>query len=407
MAQAEKTISEKIVAALPIPATGNKVYWFSGAAHGGKRTPSGFSVRITAAGARSFTLFRRDGARKHLHTLGRVGTMTVREAIAAAEKIVKDIGSGRREDARPARTRRMEARDDHFAAGENTVAAVLDEFVKRHVVANKLRSGTVVAGHLEQVKLAIGHIDIHQLRKSDIVKMLDDIADKRGDVAADRNLAYVRAALRWYEGRNDSFVAPISRTMMRTKPKERAKTRTLTDQELRDLRRALDTVGEPHRSWVWLLLLCAARLKEIAWAHAREFDGANLVIPAERYKSKVTHMLPLSDTALALIPRGNGYLFGGAKPVNGFGHIKRRIDKAIADIRRQDGREAMPAWTYHDLRRTARSLMSRVGVTSDIAERVLGHRIAGIRSVYDMHDYLKEKAVALRELASLVNQVTK
>ena len=56
----------------------------------------------------------------------------------------------------------------------------------------------------------------------------------------------------------------------------------------------------------------------------------------------------------------------------------------------------MPQWQLHDLRRTARSLMSRAGVRPDIAERVLGHAISGVEGVYDRHPYRDEKADALR-----------
>jgi integrase len=59
-------------------------------------------------------------------------------------------------------------------------------------------------------------------------------------------------------------------------------------------------------------------------------------------------------------------------------------------------------WTLHDLRRTARSLMSRAGVPSDHAERCLGHVIGGVRGVYDRHAYRDEMAVAYERLAALI-----
>jgi integrase len=67
-------------------------------------------------------------------------------------------------------------------------------------------------------------------------------------------------------------------------------------------------------------------------------------------------------------------------------------------------------WRLHDLRRTARSLMSRAGVSSDIAERVLGHVIPGVAGVYDRHNYVPEKRDALNTLSGLmltiVNEVS-
>ena len=65
----------------------------------------------------------------------------------------------------------------------------------------------------------------------------------------------------------------------------------------------------------------------------------------------------------------------------------------------------MEPWVIHDLRRTARSLLSRAGVRPDISERVLGHAIAGVEGVYDRHSYDAEKADALNRLAALVGSI--
>ena len=62
----------------------------------------------------------------------------------------------------------------------------------------------------------------------------------------------------------------------------------------------------------------------------------------------------------------------------------------------------MPRWTLHDMRRTARSLMSRAKVPTDHAERALGHVIGGVRETYDRHEYLDEKRQAFDALAGLV-----
>jgi hypothetical protein len=49
--------------------------------------------------------------------------------------------------------------------------------------------------------------------------------------------------------------------------------------------------------------------------------------------------------------------------------------------------------------------MSRAGVRPDIAERVLGHAIAGVEGVYDRHAYDDEKALALKALAALMERI--
>jgi hypothetical protein len=56
-------------------------------------------------------------------------------------------------------------------------------------------------------------------------------------------------------------------------------------------------------------------------------------------------------------------------------------------------------WQLRDLRRTARTLMSRAGVSTDIAERCLGDVMTLVRGTYDRYDYLAEKRDALDKLA--------
>jgi integrase len=88
----------------------------------------------------------------------------------------------------------------------------------------------------------------------------------------------------------------------------------------------------------------------------------------------------------------------GNGPFNSFSQRKEELDAKLP---------AMPQWQLHDLRRTARSLMSRAGVRPDISERVLGHAIPGVEGVYDRYSYADEKADALNQLAALVEQIVK
>ncbi len=78
----------------------------------------------------------------------------------------------------------------------------------------------------------------------------------------------------------------------------------------------------------------------------------------------------------------------------------------MTELRKQDPEaQPPPNWTLHDLRRTARSLMSRAGVPSDHAERCLGHVIGGVRGVYDKYEYLPEKRRAFEALAALIERI--
>ena len=70
-----------------------------------------------------------------------------------------------------------------------------------------------------------------------------------------------------------------------------------------------------------------------------------------------------------------------------------------------DQASGVTGWTLHDLRRTARSLMSRAGVPTDHAERCLGHVIGGVRGVYDRHEFHAEKKRAYEALAVQIDRI--
>ena len=99
------------------------------------------------------------------------------------------------------------------------------------------------------------------------------------------------------------------------------------------------------------------------------------------------------------LPRIGAYVFttGGKAPIAGFNQFKRSFDAACG----------VTGWRLHDLRRTARTLLSRAGVSPDIAERCLGHTIPGVRGVYDRHAYINEMRHAFEALAGQIDIVLK
>jgi integrase len=441
-----EAISEKIVANLPAPDTGNKLHYFSGATLQGKKAPAGFAVRVTSAGTKAFVWFHRVAGKPHWETLGRWdgndggGDLTVRDAIIKcadrAKAIAKGVDKkGNDVDPRPDRTRRLQDGDKQAGLkiggawrspddeeGENKdqpKQGLLDIFFERYVKKEaKLRSADQIRSTFSRlVYPEIGELGIYEIRRSHIVAMLDEIVDESGPVMADRTLAYVRKAFNWYATRDDEFNSPIVKGMARTKPKERNRKRTLADDEIRDLWAGLGTIEDPacYPRFVKSLLLCATRRNESSRLHTAELDDNLWTIPGARYKTKLDHVVPLTKAALDLIggkPAGTNsnswFVFStthGAKPFSGFSKAKVELDKAIADIRARAGRPPMENWTLHDLRRTARSLMSRAKVPTDHAERALGHVMGGVRETYDRYEYLDEKRAAFEALAMLVSRI--
>ena len=70
-----------------------------------------------------------------------------------------------------------------------------------------------------------------------------------------------------------------------------------------------------------------------------------------------------------------------------------------------DFHSRIPAWTLHDARRTFCTRLSLLQVDSEIAERLIGHVPAGIRAVYDVHEYRAEKATAMRRWSQHLQQI--
>jgi integrase len=243
------------------------------------------------------------------------------------------------------------------------------------------------------VRRRIGDRSIYELRRADMVKLLDVIEDNQGPVMADRMLSYLARAFRWQQVRDEDFISPIISGMSRTKAKELARERVLTDDELRAIWKA--TEQGKFGALIHFLLLTAARRSEAAEMTRSELDGATWTLPASRNKTKTELVRPLSKAALAILtalPGNGGYVF---KPMTGFTARKAKLDSA----------SGVTDWTIHDLRRTARSLMSRAGVPSDHAEMCLGHILTGVRGVYDRHEYYSEKAAAFERLAALIAQI--
>jgi integrase len=122
----------------------------------------------------------------------------------------------------------------------------------------------------------------------------------------------------------------------------------------------------------------------------------------------VTHIVPLSEQVLAILrgrDRKTEWVFPSAynqtKGAAVTGHAKATKN---ARWKAQRG-SGITGWTAHDLRRTARTIMSRLSIKHHIRERVLNHSQGGIVGVYDQHDYLQEKTDAMNKLGREIYRI--
>jgi hypothetical protein len=349
-----------------------------------------FGLLVTANGHRAYVVQYRVGHRSYRMKID--GALSLDKARKRAAQLLGQVANGKN----PLAERREKA-----AAGENTFKSIAEQYLKRE--SKQLRTIGQRRAMLERlVYPPLGARQIDEIRRTDIVRLLDNIDDTCGPVMADRTLATVRRIMNWHAGRSDRFLSPIVRGMARTKSKERARERTLTDDELRAVWQAAEAAHNPFAYLVQFILLTATRRSEAAEMRRNELSGSDWLIPGARYKTKSDFLIPLSGAAQALlakIPRiGRGdfvFTTGGASAISGFSKWKRRFDKTCG----------VSGWILHDLRRSARSLMSRAGVPSDHAERALGHVLSGVRKTYDRHEYYAEKQRAFEALAAQIDRI--
>lgn len=254
---------------------------------------------------------------------------------------------------------------------------------------------------------------IDQIKRSDIDKLLTNIANERGTVMAARVLATLRHLFNWHVNKTDDFNSPLVRGRKAAANGNGSRERTLSDEEIRALWAACNTIQGPFGAYVKFTLLTATRRNEAARIARTEIDGTDWTIPGTRYKTKREHLIPLSPLArriLASMPKIDECAFyfttDGKKPIGGFGKPKEALDALmLTELRKRDPKAELENWTLHDLRRTARSLMSRAGVSIDHAERALGHAMAAMRGTYDPYAYHGEKLQAFEKLAALVDEI--
>jgi integrase len=338
----------------------------------------GHYIRVTPSGEKSFVAVVRDrtGKQRWL-TIGKPGPYNIKLARKRAGELIRAIREGRGEP-------------DSFEA----IAASWREM---HCVKKGLRSLHEIDRHLGRMKAAwVGRLFI-DIKRGDVIKLLDKIEQQHGTRQANYALQVFTTLASWYSVRDENYSSPIVRGMRRGDRVERD--RILSDDELREVW----AQNGPFGTFVKLALLTAQRKDKIATMKWDDLDDNVWTIDTEVREKSNAGELVLPDAAMDIInaqPRfeSNPYVFAGRGNgnINAWTYFKREFDAKLKNV---------APWTIHDLRRTAKSLMSRAGVRPDISERVLGHVIRGVAGIYDCHKYREEKAHALRALAGLIENI--
>ncbi len=253
-----------------------------------------------------------------------------------------------------------------------------------------------------------GTRQISDLKRSDLTEITDLLKKGGSPMAARHVYETATRVCNWALDRGDIENSPFS--SMKPPTKKTARDRALEDHEIRALWSVWTEQSYNFGPIQQLLLLLGQRRSEVAemrWPEV-DFKKREWTIPAERSKSNRKHIVPLPDAALDILdslPRfGEGdHVFttsDGRRPVSGFSRAKLRTDQML-----DEHDTSIEGWRVHDLRRTCRTGMARLGVPEIVSERVLNHQAQGLAKVYNQHEYLAEKRAALDRWAQEVMNI--
>jgi integrase len=227
--------------------------------------------------------------------------------------------------------------------------------------------------------------------------------------SAAHGLRCILPVLRWAAAAGRGYVRRDLLDLRASVPRP-VRDRVLSREELRALlpvlrERADDDV---YAAGLCFLLLTAARRGEVAKARWRDIDFVARTWSIPETKSGQPHVVPLSRQALTLLrrmvpeqsdPAPAAFVCTTAnnRPLTRWEEATRRIQAA----------SSTSGWTRHDLRRTAATLMGEMGVMPDIIEAALNHTTihSPIASIYNRYRYRNEVAVALQQLADLLDGI--
>jgi integrase len=369
----------------------------------------GLVLIVQPTGSRSWQVrYRTAGIRRRMG-LGNYPAVSLADARKSANAALLQVLEGN--DPVGEREVKKEAK----LSDRDNIRLLVEQFAKRHLTT--LKSGPTVKRELDRHVVAVwGDRDIHDIKKRDVIDLLDAIADSGRIVSANRVRAYLNKFLSWCVERDIIDQSPA----MGVKPvaKEKSRDRVLSDDEIRWLWQACEREGHPWGHLGKLLLLTGQRVGEVVGMTDREVRGDLWHLAAERTKNGRAHDVPLSEAtckALDAVDRikGDAALImttNGRTPLSGFHKGRNRIADRMIEVASEEMGSAVeiPHWTFHDLRRTAATGMARLGIPVRVTEAVLNHVSGsggGIVAVYQRHDYADEKRNALDAWARFVSEL--
>jgi integrase len=390
----------------------------------------GLGMRVGAKGTKTFNVQLRvlsggswKNARIKLGTYPALGLKDARETARDYMDIAK-----RGEDPRQIKTIKNR---DRLESSRNTFAYCRESFLK----ARSRGGDALSASSQRQYRRVLEHkVDfgdwenrpISKITTRDVVEVRNAIRDRGAETMANRTLAYLRKMFNWCVDEHILEVNPC--LSVKRAVKEVPRTRILNNNEIVSVWRAFESTGGDFEVPFKLMLLLGQREDEVVGMRRSELttwkgilgpkfkedsqysdfkaDDMAWVIPADRTKKNREHIVAIPETARVLlegVQSDSNLLFTNdakrpekeKRPLSGFGRVKARINEDCG----------FDDWVLHDLRRTLRSGLARLGFPSEVGKKVINHKLTGMDAVYDQYEYLPQRRRALMAWADYVESL--
>ena len=279
----------------------------------------------------------------------------------------------------------------------------------------------------------LGDLPADQLTRKQVVDLIMGVVDRGANVQAGNVLRELSSAYEFAIGlghfsdefANPALLARASLNQARVKLTSSKGKRVLTDKELASVIQWLPQSGFTHKQKciLQLTLWTACRSGEICGARWQDIDLEKGVWSLAETKNGAARDVQLSDQATQLLRSlqvsensVQTYVFESpntGKPIQqkSLTEIKWQLKNAdrLPNRRKYSEQQKWPDdmqdWSPHDLRRTVRTGLSKLGCPADVAEAVLGHSPKGIEGTYNLHRYEDECRQWLQKWADYMSSI--
>lgn len=301
-----------------------------------------------------------------------------------------------------------------------TFAQLLDSFLREKQGILRDRTLSDYKARLNRhIVPRIGAKPIDELSEPELRRVLGDISRTVSEREAAAQSRCLKAVLSW--GKRSGYIEsnPMKDVSLSVRPGRRE--RVLSDAEIRRMWADLPTrhssgiapVGLNVAEALRLLLLTGQRsgeLRQATWEHI-DLEARCWTIPEALAKNGQRHAVYLSDTAMQILEERKRFSDGPfVFPGRGqSGEPKPMCSTAIAGAVSKWHKH--PSWSFdgnwsaHDLRRTCRTIMARLGAADSIAERLINHKPPSLIAVYNRHTYWDEMVEWMTRVGDEVSRV--